>query len=49
MNENFISNKVKNVESDMETEKSDYKNLIFRLKEISETIALLEKKYLDKL
>jgi hypothetical protein len=27
---------------------NEYKNLITRLKEISSTIALLEKKYLDK-
>ena len=30
------------------TEDSDFKNLIIRLKGISQTIALLEKKYLDK-
>ena len=32
----------------MNNEESDYKNLIIRLKEIRSTIALLEKKYLDK-
>ena len=32
----------------LNTEKSDYKTLIARLKDISETISLLEKKYLEK-
>ena len=48
MNEQIFSNNVKNGESTIDTEKSDYKNLIFRLKEISQSIALLEKQYLDK-
>ena len=36
-----------NIENDGFTEDSDFKNLIIRLKGISKTIALLEKKYLD--
>ena len=44
MNKNFISNNIENDESDLNTENSDYKNLIIRLKEIRKTIAILEKK-----
>ena len=43
MNENFISNKVKNGESDMETEKSDY--LVNRMKELG---VLMSNDGLDK-
>ena len=43
MNENFTSNYIKNDEFTLNTEESDYKHLITVLKEISETIALLEK------
>ena len=32
----------------LNTEESDYKNLMIRLKDISKTISLLEKKYLNK-
>tara|TARA_B100000886_G_scaffold18330_1_gene11745 strand:+ start:416 stop:568 length:153 start_codon:yes stop_codon:yes gene_type:complete len=49
MNEEFISNN--NIENDkfiLNTEESDFDNLITRLKEIKEIISLLEKKYLDK-
>ena len=48
MNEELTSY---NVESDdflLNTEEDDYKNLIIRLKDISKSISLLEKKYLDK-
>ena len=48
MNENFTSNNFENDELNLNTEESDYKNLVSRLKEISSTIALLEKRYLDK-
>ena len=49
MNEKFISNN--NIENDkfiLNTEGSDFDNLITRLKEIKATISLLEKNYLDK-
>ena len=49
MNEEFISNN--NTEDDkfiLNTEESDFDNLITRLKEIKVTISLLEKNYLDK-
>ena len=49
MNKEFISNN--NIENDkfiLNTEESDFDNLITRLKEIQETISLLEKNYLDK-
>ena len=45
MNEKFTSNNTKDNYSNLDTEESDYKNLILRLKEIGETITLLEKKY----
>ena len=48
MNEKFISNNFENDELNLNTEESDYKNLVTRLREISSTIALLEKRYLDK-
>ena len=43
MNENYNSNTFDNDELSLKFEESDYKNLITKLKEISETIALLEK------
>ena len=43
MNQKFTSNNIENDEFTMNTEESDYKNLITRLKEISANIALLEK------
>ena len=49
MKEEFISNN--NIENDkfiLNTEESDFDNLITRLKEIKATISLLEKNYLDK-
>ena len=48
MNEKFTSNNFENDELNLNTEESDYKNLVTRLREISSTIALLEKQYLDK-
>ena len=48
MNEKFTSNNFENDELNLNTEESDYKNLVSRLREISSTIALLEKRYLDK-
>ena len=48
MNEKFIANKIENDDLTLNTEESDYKNLVTRLREISSTIALLEKRYLDK-
>tara|TARA_B100000085_G_scaffold51847_1_gene45164 strand:- start:598 stop:747 length:150 start_codon:yes stop_codon:yes gene_type:complete len=48
MNEKFTSNNYENDELNLNTEESDYKNLVTRLREISSTIALLEKRYLDK-
>ncbi len=47
MNEKFTSNNYENDELNLNTEESDYKNLVTRLREISSTIALLEKRYLD--
>ena len=32
----------------LDTEEDDYKNLMIRLKDISKSVSLLEKKYLDK-
>ena len=49
MKEEFISNN--NIENDkfiLNTEESDFDNLITKLKEIKATISLLEKNYLDK-
>ena len=43
MIENLNSNNIENNESTLNSEESDYKNLIIRLKDISLTIALLEK------
>ena len=48
MNEKFTSNNYENDELNLNTEESDYKNLVTRLKQISSKIALLEKRYLDK-
>tara|TARA_A100001035_G_scaffold230803_1_gene192810 strand:- start:389 stop:544 length:156 start_codon:yes stop_codon:yes gene_type:complete len=50
MNDEFTPNNI-DIENDVfniNTEDSDFKNLIIRLKGISKTISLLEKKYLDK-
>ena len=48
MNEKFTSNNYENDELNLNTEESDYKNLVTRRREISSKIALLEKRYLDK-
>jgi len=49
MNEEFTSNNTENNDSYMNNEESDYKDLILRLRDISSTIALLEKHYLEKI
>ena len=43
MDEQFISNNIKNDDLNLNIEDSDYKNLIIRLQEISKIIFLLEK------
>ena len=43
MNGNYNSNNIKMDEFNKNTEDSDYKDLITKLKEIKSTIALLEK------
>ena len=43
MNKKFSSNNIEKDEFTVNTEESDYKNLIIRLKEISKAIALLKK------
>ena len=48
MNEKFTSNNYENDELNLNTEESDYKNLINMLEEINLTIGLLKKQYLDK-
>ena len=48
MNEKFTSNNIENDKFNLNTKESDYKNLVNRLREISSTIALLEKRYLNK-
>ena len=48
MNEESTPNNKENDEFTLNAEESDFKNLIIRLKAISKTIALLEKKYLDR-
>ena len=49
MNDKFVSNYIKNDDSSIKNDESDYEKLINRLKEISSNIALLKKKYLDNL
>ena len=44
MSEKCISKNIKNDELTLNTEESDYKYLVNRLREISSKIALLEKK-----
>ena len=43
MSENSTSNNIKNDDSNLNSDDTDYKNLIIRLKEIRKTITLLEK------
>ena len=47
MDEKLNQNNIQNDDSTQNTEDSDYKKLINRLKEMSKTIGLLEKHYLD--
>ena len=47
MNEQFTSNNIENDELTLNTQESDYKNLVNRLREISSIIAILENRYLD--
>ena len=44
MSENLNSNNIENDEFTLNNEESDYKNLVNRLREISSTIALLQKR-----
>ena len=48
MNEEFTPYNLESDDFILNTEEDDYKNLMIRLKDISKTISLLEKKYLDK-
>ena len=48
MNEEFTPYEVESEEFILNNEEVDYKNLMIRLKDISKSIALIEKKYLDK-
>ena len=48
MNEEFTPIDAESDDFLLNTEDDDYKNLIIRLKDISKSISLLEKKYLDK-
>ncbi len=43
MSENLNTNNIENDELNLNTEDSDYKDLIIRLEEIKSTIALLKK------
>ncbi len=43
MNQNLTSNNIQNDDLNLNSEESDYKNLITKLKEIQENISLLEK------
>ena len=49
MDEKFTSTNKDNDELILETQESDYKSLVTRLKEINLTIGFLKKQYLDKL
>ena len=48
MNEKSTSNNIQNEDCNLNTEDSDFDNLISRLNEIKVTIALIEKQFLDK-
>ena len=48
MNEEFTPYDLQNNDFLLNTEEDDYKNLMIRLKDISKSISLIEKKYLDK-
>ena len=47
MNEQFTSNNIENDELTLNSQESDYKNLVNRLREISSIIAILENRYFD--
>ena len=47
MNEQFTSNNIENDELTLNSQESDYKNLVNRLRVISSIIAILENRYLD--
>ena len=49
MNENLTSENIKKDKFKIKNEECEYKNLITRLSEINLTIALLKKKYINKL
>ena len=49
MDQKFTSTNKDNDELILDSQESDYKNLITRLKAINLTIGLLKKQYLDKL
>ena len=49
MNNKLSTNNIPNEDFTINSEENDYNDLITKLKEISSTISLLEKKYLDKL
>ena len=49
MDQKFTSTNKDKDELILDSQESDYKNLITRLKEINLTIGLLKKQYLDKL
>ena len=49
MNEEFTPYNAESDDFRLNTEEDDYKNLMIRLKDISKSISLLEKKYLDKI
>ena len=49
MDDKFNSTNKDNDELILDTQESDYKNLITKLKEINLNIGLLKKQYLDKL
>ena len=48
MNEEFTPYNVEKDDFLLNTEEEDYKNLMIKLKNISKSISLIEKKYLDK-
>ena len=48
MNEEFTPYDLQNNDFLLNTEEDDYKNLMIRLKDISKSISLIEKKYLHK-
>ena len=48
MDEKFSSNNIDDNELIPDTQQSDYKNLITKLRDINLTIGLLKKQYIDK-